>query len=682
MIGQRWFLTALMLLSALSGRASVFTVSNTNDNGSGSLRQAIQDVNVTPGTHTIAFNIPATDINYDATRGVWKITPLSTLPLIMRSNLTIDGHTQTINQGNTNPNGPEILLDGNHAYGSDFAFHLYNVSGVVVQGFIIGRFTVGIEISGSSAQNNIVRGCYLGCSHDAMDTLSNTHGLEIIGGAHHLIGGSSAAERNIISGNNHVGVRIINSNFNTVKGNYIGLNRTGNAAVRNFDGISIEGTAKYNLIGGTTAADRNYVSGNVAYGILAFGTGCNGNVIAGNYAGTDITGTIAVPNTYGVLFDDGASYNIIGGDAPGAGNLLSGNSGYGVFLYNPGTQCDTVRGNLIGTNASGTAALPNANGIVIDGPSWWHYIDSNVIAGNIQNGIDIHIGGSDSNVIVRNRIGTAFDGITAIPNALDGIRIGEGPCHNIIGQAGRGNIIAYNGGNGISVMTAAEYGNTFAGNAIFNNGGLGIDLFPEGVSPNDAGDGDSGPNQALNFPIIDTVFFLGTDLVVSGTLDVPTPATTRVDIYLAAPDPSGYGEGRLWLGHTMATVGGYWADTVSNATSTDVLTATATDGAGNTSEFAACSAQPTVGYNEGPAACINIYPNPFGERLLVDLRTLKTGPEALELRLINEAGQIVIHQRCEQALFSVDTRSLAPGIWRVQLLQRGREIGVERMVKQ
>ena len=123
------------------------------------------------------------------------------------------------------------------------------------------------------------------------------------------------------------GFNVVNSNSNIIKGNYVGLNRMGNAAVRNYDGISIEGTSKYNLIGGYTAAERNYVSGNVAYGIPVFGTGCNFNIIIGNFVGTDITGTDSIPNTYGVLFDDGASYNLLGGRVSGAGNLLSGNSG-------------------------------------------------------------------------------------------------------------------------------------------------------------------------------------------------------------------------------------------------------------------------------------------------------------------------------------------------------------------
>lgn len=651
------------LIAGWSG-ATNYVVTNTNDAGAGSLRQAISDVNIMPGTHSITFNIPTTDPNYIAGQGVWKITPASTLPMVMRSNLLIDGTSQTTNQGNTNPDGPEILLDGNHAFGSDFAFHLYNVSGVTVQGFIIGRFTVGIEISGSTSQNIIIRGNYIGCTYNAMDTLSNTHGVEILSGPHHItIGGSTVADRNIISGNNHVGVRVVNSNYNIIKGNYIGLNRTGSAAVRNYDGISIEGTSKYNLIGGYTPADRNYVSGNVAYGILLFGGGCMYNKTCGNYSGTDITGTYAIPNTYGFLFDDGASYNTLGGRTPGAGNLLSGNSGYGVFIYNPGTQRDSVIGNLIGTNAAGTAAIPNANGMVIDGPSFRHFVDSNVISGNLQMGIDIHIGGSDSNVIIRNFIGTDFTATLAIPNEMDGIRIGEGPQHNFIGLPGKGNIIAHNGGNGISVMTIAELYNTISANSIYDNGGIGIDLFPEGVTPNDSGDGDSGPNNALNFPVIDSVKAYGISSIVMGHIDVPTPASTRVELFIATVDLTGYGEGRTYLGTTTALASGSWCDTVNGPVTADQLTATATDALGNTSEFSQNFICPpvTIAENSVERSTLNAFPNPCSEGFTVSgTMENSTSPR---IELYDLSGRLLITTPCTQDQTFVDTKGLAAGCY-------------------
>ncbi len=539
------FSVIFVFISFSAANAAVYTVTTTNDSGAGSLRQAITNVNIYPGTHTIAFNIPNSDANYISSQGVWKITPSSTLPIITRSNVLIDGTTQTTNQGDTNPFGPEILIDGNNLYGSDFAFHLYNVSGAAIKGFIIGRFTVGIEISGTSHDNTII-GNYVGCNFNAEDTLSNTHGIEILSGPYHnIIGGTAAGERNIFSGNNHVGIRVVNSNSNIIKGNYVGLNRAGDAALRNYDGISIEGTSKYNLIGGYTAADRNYVSGNVAYGIPVFGGGCNYNIIVGNFVGTNIAGTDSIPNTYGVLFDDGASYNRLGGMVPGAGNLLSGNSGYGVFLYNPGTQKDTVIGNLIGTDVSGTLPLPNSNGMVIDGPSYKHYIDSNVVSANRQMGIDIHLGGTDSNTVVRNKIGTDITGTQSLGNLLDGIRIGEGPHHNIIGKPGKGNIIANNGGNGITVMTAAELYNTFTENSIYNNTGLGIDLLPSGPTGNDVGDIDTGPNDFMNFPVIQNLNLNTSNGIttISGIIDYTVFGGAngiKIELFKSDNDASGH----------------------------------------------------------------------------------------------------------------------------------------------
>jgi len=631
----------LLFLSYNVSNATVYTVTNTNDSGTGSLRAAITNVNIYPGTHTIAFNIPTSDPNYISAQGVWKITPTSTLPIITRNSLTIDGTTQTTNQGDTNPLGPEILIDGNHQYGSDFAFHLYNVYGVTIKSFIIGRFTVGIEISGTS-HDNIIVGNYVGCNFNATDTLGNTHGIEILSGPYrNTIGGSTTIERNIFSGNNHTGIRIVNSNSNIIKGNYVGLNRTGNAALRNYDGISIEGTSKYNMIGGYTSAERNYVSGNVAYGIPVFGTGCNFNIIVGNFIGTDITGTDSIPNTYGVLFDDGASYNRLGGIATGAGNLLSGNSGYGVFLYNPGTQRDTVIGNLIGTDVTGTLALPNSNGIVIDGPSFNHYVDSNVISGNRQMGIDIHVAGSDSNVVIRNKIGTDITGTLPLGNIFDGIRIGEGPHHNMIGKAGKGNIIAYNGGNGITVMTSAELYNIFTENSIFNNAELGIDLFPAGPTLNDAGDADAGPNDLMNFPVIQNVNMnlINGITSISGIIDHTVnggPNGIKIELYKSDNSASGYGQGKEFIGSAIANGSGNWSFNSSSLSPTDIVTSTATDLLGNTSEFSLNSSI-TVGLNDAnKVEIVSLYPNPCNGKINVKLGNQDKWDE---LSIINIIGK-------------------------------------------
>lgn len=650
--------------------AAVYSVTNTNDAGTGSLRQAITNVNIYPGTHSIVFNIPTSDPNYISAQGIWKITPASTLPIITRSNVLIDGTTQTANQGDTNPFGPEIMLDGNHLFGSDFAFHLYNVSGATIKGFIIGRFTVGIEISGTS-HDNIVAGNYIGCNYNATDTLSNTHGIEILSGPYHnTIGGSTASERNIFSGNNHVGIRVVNSNSNMIKGNYVGLNRTGDGAVKNYDGISIEGTSKYNLIGGYTAAERNYVSGNDAYGIPLFGTGCDYNIIVGNFVGTDITGKDSIPNTYGVLFDDGASYNRLGGRITGAGNLLSGNSAYGVFLYNPGTQYDTVVGNLIGTDISGTLPLPNSNGMVIDGPSFKHYVDSNLVSANRQNGIDIHVAGSDSNVVIRNKIGTDISGTLALGNALDGIRIGEGPRYNMIGLSGKGNIIANNGGNGITVMTSAELYNTFSENSIYNNAALGIDLFPAGVTMNDAGDADTGPNDLMNFPVLQNVSFNAISGVtsISGIIDYSVnggPNGIKIELFKSDNNATGYGEGKEFIGSAIANGSGNWSFNCSCLSPADMITSTATDLKGNTSEFSLNSSIVLEVNNISLDTELLLYPNPAGSLFTIEFPDTKF--KNSDYQIMNVFGQIVMTGHLKEIKNNVEINFLPAGVYYLKL---------------
>ena len=608
---KKAFIFFSVFLGIINLSANNFIVTNTGDSGSGSLRDAINNANIYPGSHTISFNIPLNDGGYDATKGVWVIHPLSSMPYITKSDILIDGTTQADN----NPYGPDIVLDGNKTI--DFAFFVFNVSNITIRGFTIQRFIYGIQITGINSQNNIIKGNYIGTSYNAMDTMGNAIGIEIIGGPHHnIIGGSTVLERNIVSGNNHIGIRIAQSSYNIIKGNYVGLNRTGNAALRNYDGISIEGVSQHNYVGGTTAGERNYVSGNVAYGIPVFGAGCNYNVISGNYIGTDITGDTGIPNTYGVLFDDGASYNVLGGNSINNRNIISGNSGYGIFIYNLGTQKDTVRNNFIGTDPSGTSAVPNGNGMVIDGPCYLHTIDNNLISGNLQQGIAIHITGSDSNIIISNKIGTDVTGTLPLPNQFDGIRIGEGPQHNIIGLApDKGNVIAFNGGNGITIMNNNDWYNCISANSIFGNQGLGIDLFPAGVTPNDAGDADTGPNQLMNFPVITSLAFNAgaNSMVLSGNIDHVLPLIgIKIEVFKSDHHSSGYGQGKEYLGFTYTDNLGNWTFNSTGIDAMDVITTTATDVTGNTSEFSMNKSVTNYGVNSlSQNDCfIDVYPNP------------------------------------------------------------------------
>ena len=664
--------------------ATTFIVTTTGDTGNGSLRNAITTANATPAaSHTITFNIPSSDGGYNAGTGVWTITPLSTMPYITRSNITIDGSTQTTNQGNTNPNGPEIMLNGTGVI--DFGFHIFDVSGCVIKGFIISDFIYGVQVTGTLARNNVITSNYVGTNYNATDTLGNYIGIEVLGGPKHtIIGGNTVALRNIVSGNNHIGIRVANADSNVIAGNYVGVDRTGTFALRNYDGISIEGASKYNTIGSYTSGGGNLVSGNVAYGIPVFGAGCSNNLIVGNTIGTNSSGTLAIPNTYGVLFDDGACFNMLGGRKSGAGNLISGNSAYGVFIYNNSTNSDTVVGNLIGTKAGGSQALPNVNGIVIDGIPKYHVVDSNVISGNTQQGIVIHSTGTDYNSITRNKIGTDLSGNYPIPNGLDGIRIGEGPQHTMIGGAQKGNIIAYNLGAGVSVMNDGDYYNRISQNAIFHNGALGIDLYPIGVTANDAGDLDTGPNFGMNFPVITQAAYnsLSGNYDVTGTIDTPNPSSVTIEFFKSDNDPSGYGQGEKYLTSiTPDASGNFNVVLVAGVWGGDRITATATDANGNTSEYSASTI--ITGMNEIATnrQKIILFPNPAQDIISLEL------PISMNIKavsIVNLFGEVMLTNTFEinrnTSTITINISQFPSGIYLLKL-NDGEKVRMGRFVK-
>lgn len=660
----KFFIFLLLVASSLQAYCTDFTVTNTGNSGSGSLREAMTLANASTGPHTIRFNIPQSDPGFDAQKGIWTIAPTYPLPYIMKAGVTIDGTTQTTNQGNTNANGPEIMLFGNSTV--DFGFSVMNVPDAVIKGFIISGFIYGIQVTGNAAANNTITGNYIGVNYNASDTIPNYIGVEILGGAHHnIIGSAAPADRNIISGNSHIGLRLLQSSYNIVKNNYVGTDRTGTFALHNYDGISLEGYTQYNILGGLTAAERNLVSGNVAYGIPLIGLDTRYNEIKGNYIGTNADGSAAIPNTYGILFDDGSRFNKVGGYEQGAANLISGNSGYGVFIYNLGTMYNEVIGNLIGTDKTGTAAVPNSNGIVCDGAAKYHFIDSNVISGNVQQGIAIHVAGTDGHKITRNKIGVDVTGVTALPNTEDGIRIAEGCRSNVIGVApDSGNIIAWNGGNGINIMTGADMYNKISGNSTYKNTGLGIELYFPGPNPNDAGDMDTGPNMGMNYPVIQNVTYnsLTGVTTVSGNLDTYLPQNAVVDLFLSDDYSNGYGQGQVYLTSVSPQADGNFTVIFNHPLTLTKLCATATDSLGNTSEF---SAQ----YNLPPPASVfhlnknamecTLFPNPATE--FISLRFDRCTDTPIHGYVFNYNLKMVDNFIINKMLYNYPCRNLPAG---------------------
>ncbi len=664
-------LFCLTLLTAL--RAQDYVVTTTADGGAGSLRYALQMCMTAAGPHTIRFNLPASDAGYNATSGTWVIRPASNLPMVMQSGVTLDGASQTAFGGDTNPLGPEVVIDGGGTL--DYGLRILNAANAVVTNLTICNCTKGIQIYNSPSCR--VSGCYIGVDATAASAAANDIGLEFIAGSDNaVIGGSTPTDRNIISGNQHIGIRLLDVTGCTVSGCYIGTDRTGTAAIPNYDGMSMEGAVTNCTIGGTTDGERNLISGNTDYGLPLFGVGATGNIIIGNYIGTDVTGTAAIGNTYGVLFDDGSFGNRVGGDAPAERNVISGNVGYGVFFYNNGTHNNILKNNYIGTDHTGMAAVPNTAGIIIDGISYQNTMDGNIISGNVQVGIGINITGSDGNVVVRNRIGVNEAG-EPLPNGMDGIRISQGPESTVIGGTPEeGNRIAHNGGCGVYITNDNCKRHLISCNSFYENGSLAIDLFEPGVNPNDAGDSDDGANGKLNYPVITSVTWTGGRLHAEGTLNTQSPATCEVQLYRAAVDPWGHGEGRDYLASVTPSADGSWSADLDGTAATDYLTALAIDGERNTSEFSRCrgTAGP-AGIDESTVERLEVRPNPARETVHIRCPLPYT-----EVRVYGMTGETVLVARGGTDVVNVS--GLAPGIYLLQVWNRDSLVGTGKVVKE
>jgi uncharacterized repeat protein (TIGR01451 family) len=507
-IGQLETLESRQLLAT-------FTVSNAAGGGIGTLRDAIFLANATPGRDRIVFNIPGA--------GVQTINLGTSLPSITDP-LDIDATTQPGYTGR-----PLVALDGAAAGAGAVGLRL--LSAASVRGLVIGNFaTAGIQVQ---ANGSVIQRSYIGVDPSGSFRAINGTGVQIDDASNTLVGGDG--EGNVISGN-AVAIQVTGSasRGTTIQGNLIGTDFTGQADVGNNVGLrmTFAGGAQ---IGGTTPGLRNVISGNIS-AIDIFASAVP-NTIQGNYIGTNISGTAALPNTGpGIsLFTNGT---IVGGTEPGAGNLISGNLSEGMRLF--ASQRTVIQGNLIGTTADGTGAL-----------------------GNGRAGISMQ--------------------------ASDFSRVG--------GTApGAANTIAHNGTvdpdtGGIYIFSGANV--TIRGNSIYDNGGRGIKFFTvDGQPPpNDPGDGDGGPNNLQNFPDLASAATGGGRTRVRGTL-FSTPNTTFTLEFFSndAPDPSGYGEGQASIGTVIVQTdpsGRAPLDLTLPTTAAvgSFISATATDPAGNTSEF-------------------------------------------------------------------------------------------------
>ena len=669
--------------------AANFTVNTLADHDDGTcdavdctLREAINAVNAGSGGDTITFNIPGS--------GVRTINLSSALPVLSKA-VTINGTTQPgfsgsplIELNGTGAGGGAngLVLNSGAITVRSLIINRFGAYGIDIENSALATLTgnyIGTDATGASAAPNGAGGiksnvtaAIIGAGGSPQNVISgnNGSGIDILIGAPSIqnnligtnaagtgglpnsgpginitqgqaaIGGSNAALRNIISGNGAEGVLINQSPLVTViQGNYIGTDVTGSLRIGNGakGGVHIVNSNGH-TIGGANAGEGNVLSGNI--GGSGFGIeedNSNNLTIQGNIIGLNAAGTAKIQNDPGGIILFGGSGHTIGGTTAGARNVISGNGGAGILILAVQTQ---VQGNYFGTNAAGTAALGNgASGILINGGDnntigGTTAAARNVISGNGNGGVRI-VFSADNNVVQGNYIGTDVNGTTGLGNGAGfaGVLVMGSCVNDMIGgtTAGAGNLIAFNQGPGVWVPDSTK--SAILGNSIYSNAGLGIDLggtgtTPDGVTPNDACDADTGGNNLQNFPVITSVTPGTTNTTIAGTLNSTAGTQFRIEFYAnTSCDPAGSGEGKTFLGSTNVTTDGSCNATfnlvVANAAITGpMITATATDPNNNTSEFSACAGAPlantiqfnvsTLSVGEGtPDAIVTV--NRFGD---------------------------------------------------------------------
>ncbi len=592
--GQR-----VIVFQAGSRPGTTITVNSTSDivanDGACTLREALINANNDnqtgstdcargTGTDMIAFNIPGA--------GPHTISPLSPLPVIY-DQIIIDGTTQP-GASCTTLGGLKIELSGAGAGGGESP--LYILGGYsTVRGLVINRF-LGDGVLLHGLGGSTVSCNYIGTDVAGTTDLGNGRvGVRSFNSPNNLIGGTAVGAGNLLSGNNEGGVILsqAHATSNLIQGNYIGTDVTGTAAIGNSAyGVLITVNANGNKVGGTTTDTRNVISGNGGTGVYIQ---TSSNTVQGNYIGTNAAGTSDLGNGFvGIELSDNTTGNLIGGPTANARNVVSGNDVAGIYINN--TNNHTVQNNFVGTNAAGTAALGNTdNGIVIINGS--NNLIGGAGAGNVSsaNVRGLYIAGNAfSNLIKGNYFGTNATGTAALGNQR-GIMVTDGASNNQIGgtAAGEGNLISGNTATGL-LMDGLSVGNAILSNSIHTNNGLGIDFHGNGITANDTGDGDTGPNNLQNFPVLTAASSNGASTAISGSLNSTANTTFTIQFFSNATcDSSGNGEGQVFLGQTTVTTDAN-GNTAINATlatavaSGSLITATATDAANNTSEFSQC----------------------------------------------------------------------------------------------
>ena len=563
-----------------------YSVNSTNDVDDGtcdgthcSLREAINAAN--------GDGLPSI-INFALTgSSPFTILPTSKYATITEK-LTIDGTSQSGFSGT-----PIVELKGTLA-GNDGGVGVNGLkvqaSNCVIKGLVSNQFTgAGFRVTGN---NNIISGNYIGIDPTGTINKANSQTGIYISGDDNTIGGTTAASRNVVSGNDGTSNICVSWNRNIISGNYIGTNASGNAAI-SANGYGIYLSSCINCtVGGSSSNERNIISGNAASSTCCGSAirvqSSNYCIIAGNYIGTNVNGTAAIPNGQGI-YTNITNGNTIGGSTSNERNIISGNAGAGM-VFGWGSDSDVVVGNYIGTDVNGTADLGNSgDGISIECPATYTFIGGsivgqrNLISGNNKDGITIYSAGSSwptrYHSIKGNYIGLDKNG-AALGNTLNGIYIKNDYCrNNVIGDITgvSPNIIANNGNNGILINGTLADSNLITRNLIYSNGAA-----YKPINLNGTG------NANWTKPTITGA----TTSSVTGTVPAGN-AGDSIEVYRSSGtvDASCL-QAEVYLGTTVAVAGGGW--TLNGLSlSGEIVKATARKpSTKNTSEFSNCLTAP------------------------------------------------------------------------------------------
>ena len=605
---------------------------NTNNNGQGSLHQFILNSNELVNTNLDQEDTPTNGVSFPKDSewetsifmipggGFHTITPNTSFPVVTDPFVHLSGYTQQGSVQSDNSNRDiRIQIEGNTTGFDCFRLATDNI---IISGYSIFEFRRAIYSYDSGSSNVHFWGNYIGMLGDgSLPSSQLTYGIHINQSAGAIIGtdgdGVNDANEGNIIGSTNIGIYHHASSGLLMSGNWIGLTQDGNSEnIISNRAINIHNASGANIIGyddDLTQSDPNILRNVIASGHTSGLRLQNSSdtKISGNYIGTNISGTASIPCGIGVEMIEPCTNNLVGTDADGDSdvherNIISGNGitpglAGGIWIrYTGASTNNVIAGNYVGTDVTGNIALGNMDfGIRSDrfndftkigtnGDGINDATERNIVSGN--NGDGIIIVDHDNSIVAGNYVGVGADGLTALGNNGEGIRVAGTGTENIgVGCSQTftntnaneiGNIIRNNTGTGLHVTTGVRDNNCLRNNRFGNNGELAIDIGSKGVRVNDNGDGDNGPNDYYNMPIIESSEISGSILTIIG---FARPGAI-LDFYISDgginpnPLPSGYttsfGEGRTILGALIegsvddldATTGSYVDDGTGNTT--------------------------------------------------------------------------------------------------------------------